>query len=641
MLPNQQFKEGWTRCAATLLCAVLIGLATTVQAQDVVVTFDGDAKPGELYLRDGAALPSYVVGRHGQAILFGQGAVVAMPLDIDARRHPQLTVSLWIRAGADAATQAWLFGPGDGNNQPFLRIFAGRHVGVEGRYADGERSLLQSDTVLPVDEWVPVAAVWDYDSRSIRLHVGAEVEPFENLDMDVSTGHVGAQRLQIPPNAPAGTEAKPYVFIGARQFRYAYPAEGYAIDDVRIFMRALSPNEVSAQFAETGSVLTAALRVEQEPAVSIADQASCTAHSECPVAFYCAVDGECYPDSQRPIDDLVASSAETTIADGQDGRSASTNSSGSTSAATTGSLTLSWSLVDSNGESLSCAESSAALVSVLATSTSNGMPHETLLDCNDLAGSSGGLPLGDYTVSVSLLGAGSGDAIVQVRPVDAILTVASPTVDMGPFTFRTARAPSASGSGQFSVAWSIVDTDGNTLSCTAANADRVSILATQVATGIPYEKVLACNAGVAVTDPLPLGQYMISVALLEVASADSLTAAAPLQATLTVDGSTEEVGPVILPTAIGIPSPEAPVPQEAAEPSGLVACDAVNQQGCGPGEKCGPVRVDDAGQTVMACTADGTVNRGGVCALSSVIGGSDDCVGGTFCDAGICAEITQ
>lgn len=275
-----------------------------VRAQEAVFSFDGSAEPGELFVDEGASPPAYVAGRHGQAILFGRDAVVAMPLDIDARRHPQLTLSLWIKAGEDAATQPWLFAPGAANNQPALRVFGGR-VGVEVRYAN-DTGRVQSDRELPVGEWVPVAAVWDYDSRTVRLHVGAEVKVFEDLDMDVTSGHVAAQRLLIPPDAPAGTEAQPYVFIGARNFQFKGPAEGYAVDDVRLFRRALSESEVSALFAAGAPVSN----VQVTPAETISsvgqDQALvCSTQAECSTGFYCAFDRTCHPDSHRPLQDLV------------------------------------------------------------------------------------------------------------------------------------------------------------------------------------------------------------------------------------------------------------------------------------------------------------------------------------------------
>ena len=286
---------------AALLLLVPYLCSGKAQAEEVTLSFDGTASPGGIFVKAGGDQPTFVAGPHGQAMVFGEGAVVAVPFDIDARRHPQVTVSLWLKAGAESATQGYLFSPGDGNNLPFIQIAGGRHVTVMGRRADGS-GVLESDISLPLDEWVPVAVVWDYDNRTIRLQVGTEVKLFENLLMDVAGGDVGAQRKYVAPNAPAGATSQAYVFIGARNFRYGFPANGYAIDDVRIFTRALSEAEVAALGA--GSSGAAASPVTQG-AGSAGPGLTCAALADCETGFYCAYDRTCHPDSHRPLQALV------------------------------------------------------------------------------------------------------------------------------------------------------------------------------------------------------------------------------------------------------------------------------------------------------------------------------------------------
>jgi hypothetical protein len=290
------------RVGFTATCLLLFLGTGSVRAQEAVFPFDGDAAPGEIYVKAGSSPPTFVAGRDGRAIEFSDGAVVALPLDIDARRHPQVTVSLWIKASAEAATQGWLFGPGDGNNQPFLQIVSGRHVAVMGRYADGTPGTLRSATTLPIDKWVPLAATWDYDKQSIRLQVGQEVKVFENLKMDVAGGDVGPQRLWVPPDAPSGTESKPYVFIGARNFRFGFPLSGYAVDDVHIYTRGLSGAEVS-DLTEGGAV--DATELIASGGTSTATGPMCSSHADCAAGTYCAFDRTCHPDSHAPLTPLT------------------------------------------------------------------------------------------------------------------------------------------------------------------------------------------------------------------------------------------------------------------------------------------------------------------------------------------------
>lgn len=297
----------WRQAVVGTACmaAMVGGGVAPAGAQEVALPFDGSASPGAIYLTDIGDGPSFIEGRFGQAILFGRGAVVAVPFDIDARRHPRLTVSLWLRAGADAATQAWLFGPGDGNNLPFLQIVGGRHVAVAGRKADGSGGRLQSDTSLPVGEWVPVAAVWDYQRRTIRLHVGSEVKVFDDLTMDVAGGQVRPPRPYVAPDARDPGDSQPWVFIGARNFRVGFPAWGYAIDDVQIFTRALDETEVAALAGAGGAVVSGPPTVGPSGAPGAGPGATCSAHAECSTGFYCAMDHTCHPDSHLPLEGLA------------------------------------------------------------------------------------------------------------------------------------------------------------------------------------------------------------------------------------------------------------------------------------------------------------------------------------------------
>lgn len=232
----------------TLVIGFVLGVVSAggALAQDVTLSFDGSAAPGEIFIRDGGDAPTFVEGRQGQAISFGERAVVALPFDADPRRHPQLSVSLWLKIDDDATGTPWIFRT-DGRNLPAMRL-ENRYLTVGIRAADGTGNL-KAPVQLPIDEWVHVVKVWDYDAdaRSVHLHVGGEEFAFNDLQMDVAGGDVVQQLPVSAPGAPATAEKQRYVFIGANNFKtYNNAARGISIDDVRIFTHALSTNEVVA-----------------------------------------------------------------------------------------------------------------------------------------------------------------------------------------------------------------------------------------------------------------------------------------------------------------------------------------------------------------------------------------------------------
>jgi hypothetical protein len=239
--------------SAGLALAAITGSSTT-PAQDVAeagdgqtelahLTFDGTASPGEIFTPDDGVAPGFVEGRSGKALAFGGPSVVAMPLNIDPREHPRLTIVAWIKIRPDAAGQPFLISTGEGP-LPALKLVDRRLTGVAGRGRTGVK--VQIPEQIPVDTWVRVAGVWDFDARSLRLHAGENTELFEDMRMSVSAGQVPRQRGFPRPDDPDG-EKLPYVFIGASNFNlYNFPASGVAIDDVRVVSGALSARQIAA-----------------------------------------------------------------------------------------------------------------------------------------------------------------------------------------------------------------------------------------------------------------------------------------------------------------------------------------------------------------------------------------------------------
>ena len=101
---------------------------------------------------------------------------------------------------------------------------------------------------MPRDEWVFVAGVWDYTNQTMRLHQNEAQQEFSGLQMDLDPAKrmvLAETPLWNPPDNPSAKDH--YVFIGGQNFQsFGQTATNMAMDDVRLFARALSAGEVDA-----------------------------------------------------------------------------------------------------------------------------------------------------------------------------------------------------------------------------------------------------------------------------------------------------------------------------------------------------------------------------------------------------------
>lgn len=94
-----------------------------------------------------------------------------------------------------------------------------------------------------------------------------------------------------------------------------------------------------------------------------------------------------------------------------------------------------WTMVSPRGRTyLACEEVGAERVSVLATNADTGEGYDFLFACDSGAGFTGKLPLGTYTVVVSLLEPG-GEVVASASPVQARIAWGNELVDLGNFEF--------------------------------------------------------------------------------------------------------------------------------------------------------------------------------------------------------------
>lgn len=158
-------------------------------------------------------------GRPGGARQLDGQAYLETDVDINPARLPQLTLAAWVRAD-DASPVRQVFSHDDGGYD--------RSLGIDYRGGGSGWSLFTGAGVLgykPVQTglWTFVAGVWDQNARKARLHVDDAVFEAGN----VAAGG-GRNTLRIGMNPGFGEHFKG------------------AVDEVWIFERALSPEEIDA-----------------------------------------------------------------------------------------------------------------------------------------------------------------------------------------------------------------------------------------------------------------------------------------------------------------------------------------------------------------------------------------------------------
>lgn len=185
--------------------------------------------------------PPHIPGVAGAALqLNGEDQYVVIGDAPQLRLSGSMTISAWINAGAfpedDAAIVSSLDRVDLGYQLDTTVDEGARTISLKISSADGRLMARYGRTVLQTDRWYHVAGVYDARARTLDVYLNGRRENGCLL------GVVGAR--QRPSDAP--------VVIGRRaEFAVAHFAG--AVDDVRVYSRALSAADVAALFQETRS----------------------------------------------------------------------------------------------------------------------------------------------------------------------------------------------------------------------------------------------------------------------------------------------------------------------------------------------------------------------------------------------------
>ena len=219
-----------------IIVALIFPVGAIAGPCDAYFTFDGNLQDsggngnnGMMIMKGGKGSPrppTYVEGKFGQAIsLNGQAAVVA-PVDLHPDACPQVTITAWVKVeDVSIGGYQYILSRGGNGGQGLL------HHSSHMQASAGGMNAIQKGVVRS-GQWVFVAGVFDNKNKTISVHV--------------------RNRSQERALAKNGVFAdKPDIWIGAKNdLQFSAPSP-MVIDDVRIYGRILSAEEITQVQAGT------------------------------------------------------------------------------------------------------------------------------------------------------------------------------------------------------------------------------------------------------------------------------------------------------------------------------------------------------------------------------------------------------
>ena len=168
----------------------------------------------------GAGKVSYVDGRFGQALKLDGTAAMRALMDLHYDACPQVTITAWVQfTGSEAKGAQYLVSTGGGSG-PGVRL-SGSTMVLNGT-ANG---ISRQKGIRPNAGWTFVAGVYDYAKKEYTLYVRARSDTKKLSD-----------NVRPPEDS---------LWVGAFNDKGSYAAKEFLVDDLRIYGRALSAEDIA------------------------------------------------------------------------------------------------------------------------------------------------------------------------------------------------------------------------------------------------------------------------------------------------------------------------------------------------------------------------------------------------------------
>lgn len=180
-------------------------------------------------------------GKASQGVTFNHGTAVEIPIDLDYRTHPTISVSMWVRLGDKPRRGAnqILISTGVGHG-PRIELARNRIVASAG----GRR--LGPSRVLTPGEWHYVAVSWDHAEGNMNVTVD-NTHAFYPLGYEAKSSQKRYTSTHDPDFEKYGRNGaqKRYLWIGAKDgFGKVYSLDDVSINDVRVYKGLLGASQL-------------------------------------------------------------------------------------------------------------------------------------------------------------------------------------------------------------------------------------------------------------------------------------------------------------------------------------------------------------------------------------------------------------
>jgi hypothetical protein len=183
----------------------------------------------------------------------------------------------------------------------------------------------------------------------------------------------------------------------------------------------------------------------------------------------------------------------------------------------TATVNATWSIV--NDGSVAACPVGATTAAILALREGDTTPYIDAYDCETGAGAAADLPAGTYDIWIDVTDTTGATLYAESEAVT--ITLADDATVSADFIIDAYN-------GFWDVSWTLHNAGGSATTCAAVTNDGVSILSTNSSTNDALDSIWNCTDGEApgfvTNDPVPVGDYVVSVSLLNAAQ-DAIGAA--------------------------------------------------------------------------------------------------------------------
>jgi len=198
------------------------GLLVHLPLDDDLEDAGGFAVPVDLVAPDGELLDSgaeFRDGRFGRALYVSGESALRVSLDLHPEFNPQVTISLWAYLEADGPGSGYVASNGT-NDGHVLRLGSNGRPGIG--FNGAQKS---SDQSFGIGRWILMAGTWDYQAGRAELYTGRR-----------------SATWGFEPQA--GINPQPDLWLGAWKTPSPHIAKGIRIDEVRVYDRVLTAEEI-------------------------------------------------------------------------------------------------------------------------------------------------------------------------------------------------------------------------------------------------------------------------------------------------------------------------------------------------------------------------------------------------------------